>query len=549
MLMTTATAGGDKFTDIDPQRIYVGEDLAFFGATIMRGLTAYKYSTDAKEATTLVADAATDTGTPSADAKTWTFTLRDGAKWQDGSPVKCEDWKYGISRTFAGDVITGGPQYAVTYLDIPTDSKGASMYPGPYKATADQQALYDKAVECNGNTITFHLKQGVGDFNYAVTLGMGAVPNPTDHPGVDTGEDYTTQPWSDGPYMIDSNTPGTGGSLVLVRNPNWDTSQDAGYRGAYPDKWVVEFGLDPKIVDQRLIQPTGDDVNAVEYGNIQPENLNTIFSDPQTTTAAFAGRAFSDFDPYADYYWIRTDKITNVKIREAMAVAIDRESIRKNSGGDFAGQLADGVIKPTLALDYAPTGWATDLFGQAVPPNGDPDFAKQLIAQAGVPAPTITWDYRKGTVADQNAAIVQSSLGKAGFTVNLNPIESGYYSYVLDPAKQHEAGTSGWGADWPNASTVVPDLFTDAFGFNLSRVSDTTSPGWVEAVNAAVADTNRQDQASKWQALNKQAMQQVFAIPTIFQLAQDLAGTGVGNLYRWEAYGSWPYGQMYVKAQ
>ncbi|HJW22919.1 MAG TPA: ABC transporter substrate-binding protein, partial [Candidatus Limnocylindrales bacterium] len=232
--MTSATAGGDKFTDIDPQRIYVGEDLAFFDATIMRSLTAFKYSADAKEATSLTADAATDIGTPSADAKTWTFTLRDGMKWQDGSAVKCEDFKYGISRTFASDVITGGPQYAVTYLDIPSDAKGASQYPGPYKATADQQALYDKAVECNGNTITFHLKQAVGDFNYATTLGMAAVPNPKDHPGVDTGENYTTQPWSDGPYMIDSNTQGTGGSLVLVRNPNWDTSQDAGYRGAYP---------------------------------------------------------------------------------------------------------------------------------------------------------------------------------------------------------------------------------------------------------------------------------------------------------------------------
>ena len=107
------------FDYYDPQRIYTGEDLAFFGATIMRSLVAYKYSSDPAVANTLVPDMATDTGTANADATQWTFTLRDGLTWQDGSPVKCEDIKYGVSRTFATDVINGGPTYAIAYLDIP----------------------------------------------------------------------------------------------------------------------------------------------------------------------------------------------------------------------------------------------------------------------------------------------------------------------------------------------------------------------------------------------------------------------------------------------
>ena len=111
------------FDYYDPQRVYTGEDLAFFGATIMRGLTAYKYSEDPAEGTTLVADMATDTGTPNADATVWTFTLRDGLTWQDGSPLKCEDIKYGVSRTYATDVINGGPTYAIAYLNVPTDRK------------------------------------------------------------------------------------------------------------------------------------------------------------------------------------------------------------------------------------------------------------------------------------------------------------------------------------------------------------------------------------------------------------------------------------------
>ena len=46
ILMSTATSDGDRFTDMDPQRIYIGEDIAIFSATIMRTLTQYKYSAD-----------------------------------------------------------------------------------------------------------------------------------------------------------------------------------------------------------------------------------------------------------------------------------------------------------------------------------------------------------------------------------------------------------------------------------------------------------------------------------------------------------------------
>ena len=57
-------------------------------------------------------------------------------------------------------------------------------------------------------------------------------------------------------------------------------------------------------------------------------------------------------------------------MRQAMAVALDRDAIRTAAGGDFDGDFADGVIKPNIGQDYAPTGCgATDLFGQAIPPT------------------------------------------------------------------------------------------------------------------------------------------------------------------------------------
>ena len=132
----------EQHDQVDPQRDYGGEDMAFFSATIYRSLTAYKVSADPVEGTSLTPDLATDLGTATDGGKTWAFTLRDGVTFQDGSPITCADIAYGTSRTFATDVVSGGPTYAIAYLDIPYKEDGqTSTYPGPYKATAAQQAL------------------------------------------------------------------------------------------------------------------------------------------------------------------------------------------------------------------------------------------------------------------------------------------------------------------------------------------------------------------------------------------------------------------------
>ena len=532
----------EQFDQVDPQRVYTGEDLAFFGGTIMRSLTAYVFSPDATEGTSLTPDMATDLGTAADGGKTWSFTLRDGVTWQDGTDIACADVKYGVSRTFATDVINQGPTYAVAYLDVPSDADGSSSYKGPY--TKVGQDLFDKAVVCDGKTITFHLNKPVADFNYTVTLGFAPVRESDD-----TGETYgTVAPFvqSSGPYKVESYTTGNGGKMILVRNDKWNQASDP-YRNAYPDKWEVDFGIDAKVIDQRIIQSSGNDKFAIQYGNVQPENLAVVFKDNETPTDQFVGRAISGFDPYSRYYWINVNKVKNVKIRQAMAVALDRAAIRLNIGGAFAGEFADGLIKPNIGGDYAPTGfWTADgPFGQAVPDKGDPTLAKKLIAESGEPAPKLVFNFADTPTNQKTAAIVIASLGLAGITVTPAPLEPGkYYSIVFDPDKSGDFGTGGWGADWPNASTVIPPLLTVKGGWDLSQLDD---PALNAKVDAASTELDRAKQQTLWQALNKEAAENVYTIPTFFGLSQTIAGTGVAPAYRWAAYGSWPYGAMYVK--
>ena len=486
----------------------------------------------------LLPDLATDLGTAADGGKTWSFTLRDGVTFQDGTPITCADIAYGVSRTFATDVINQGPTYAIAYLDIPKDADGSSSYKGPYKATG--QALFDKAVTCAGKTITFHLNSPHPDFNYTTTLGMSPVPK-----AADTGETYgvAKPPVASGPYQVASYATGSGGKMVLVRNPNWSQASDS-YRTALPDGWEVDFGLDPKVIDQRLIQSSGNDTTAVEREGIQPENLAVVFKDPATPNADFVGRAVSGDDAYSLYDWINVQKVPNVKIRQAIAVALDRSALRKNAGGDFYGSIADGAIKPNIGQDYAPTGFWDSFFGAKVPDTGDPVLAKKLIADSGVPAPTLVYNFADTPTGQKGAAIVIASLGLAGIKVTPAPLERGkYYSIIFDPKKAGDFGAAGWGADWPNASTVIPPLYTQEGGWDISQVSDAD---FSARIKVAQGELDRAKQSALWQALNKEATEKVWIIPTFFELTQRLAGNKIAPVYIWGPYGSWPYGAMSV---
>ena len=150
----------------------MGADIEFASRAYARSLVTYSVGDDAK----LVPDLATDTGQMSDGGKTWTFTLVDTATWQDGHKVTCEDVKYGISRTFATDVISNGPTYILSFLDVPADADGNPVYKGPYKTEGVPE--FDKAITCSGQTLTLHFKKPWADFNQAAASRMATKPRP-----------------------------------------------------------------------------------------------------------------------------------------------------------------------------------------------------------------------------------------------------------------------------------------------------------------------------------------------------------------------------------
>jgi peptide/nickel transport system substrate-binding protein len=532
-----------RLDHLDPSRIYTGRDLAFMNSFHTRTLVAYNPVPGAAGAN-LVPDLATNTGVPSNNAKTWTFTLRPGTKFEDGTPITCEHLQYGASRVFATDVITDGPAYLLSWLDIPKDADGNSIYTGPYKNTPAGVAAYKKAVSCSkdNRTITFNLNKSVADFNYLGTYGTISPIQAK----LDKGDAYDLLPQATGPYKIAHNNKT---ELLLVRNKYWSKSTD-GFRTPYPDQVVIKFGLDEEVQDQILLEDSQP--NSINFDGPLPTNKDKFFNDD-----ALKSRRMNNSDPYANYIAFNLKKMPCLEVRAAVYYARNAKALLDYSGGPtYAGSYATGVISPLVATDYEPT----KVVGPGSPdflPEGNIPKAKALLEIAKTKCPA---DYKKATEtglvidARQSATlndtipINQAAWARAGIKVSYNIINSGYYSTVMNPAKQSDMTGSGWGADWANASTVIPELFASFGGFNLSQNdADPAYKAFEDKVNTAMKTTDRKAQAAIWKSLDKEAMKNFWVLPTTFGKAQEVWGSGLGGVFFWVPQGNPAYGKIWIK--
>lgn len=531
-----------RLDHLDPSRIYTGRDLAFMNSFHTRTLVAYN-PVPGKAGANLVPDLATNTGVPSNEAKTWKFTLRPGTKFEDGTPITCEHVQYGTSRVFAQDVINNGPTYLLSWLDIPKDKDGNSIYVGPYKSTKAAQAAYNKAVSCSADhrTITFQLNKSIADFNYLATYG---VISPIQQKK-DTGDKYDLWPQATGPYKIVQNDKT---QLRMVRNPNWSKATD-GFRTPYPDEVIIQFGLDEEVIDQIMLEDTIP--TAINFGGPLPTNRDKFFNDP-----ALKNRRMNNSDPYANYIAFNVKAMPCIEIRQAMYYSRNAKALLDYAGGPvYAGSYATGVISPLVATDYAPT----KVVGPGSPdfmPEGNIPKAKALMETAKTKCPAdykkatetgITMDVRQSVALNDTIPINEAAYARAGIKVNWNIIKSGYYSTVMNPAKQKDMSGAGWGADWANASTVIPELFATFGGFNLSQNGDDPAyKAFEDKVNIAMKTTDRNKQAAMWKELDAYAMAQFWVLPTVFGKAQEVWGSQLSNVFFWVPQGNPAYGKIWI---
>ncbi|MCX4813654.1 ABC transporter substrate-binding protein [Streptomyces sp. NBC_01239] len=497
--------------DFDPARLYTSGG-GNVPSLVFRTLTTRNRENGAAGAK-VVPDLATDTGRPNKDATEWTYTLKKGLKYEDGTAITSADIKYGIERSFAPE-LSGGAPYLRDWL------VGAADYQGPYK---DKKGL--SAIETpDSQTIVFHLNKPEGEFPYLATQTQ-FTPVPK---AKDTGTKYEQHPISSGPYKVISNQ-NDGETVVLERNKYWSTATDA-ERKAYPDKINVKSGLDSSVINQRLSASQGADAAAVTTDtNLGPAELAKVTGDK-----SLASRVGTGHFGYTNYIAFnpKVAPFNNAKVRQAISYAIDRSSVVNAAGGSSLAEAATTFLPNQKSFGYDPY----DLFPAGA--SGNAAKAKELLKEAGYPkGVTVTLTHSNDKdfeTSPEIATAIQDALKKAGITVKLQGLESNDYKDKIHSVKT-EPGffLAHWGADWPSGGPFLAPIFDgrqivkDGANFNTGLLNDKSVNDEIDSINKL---TNLDEAAKRWGALDKKIGEQALTVPLFHPVYKRLVGKDIKNV-------------------
>ena len=456
----------------DPQRIAMSQDIAVAGRLFVRTLTAYPAGGAPGAAAQVVGDLATDAGTSDDTMTVWSFTLRDGLTWQDGSPITCEDVRYGVSRSFAEPFATEGLNYAQAYLRIPRRADGRSTYSGPFGAsTRAEQAAFDKAVTCQGRKVTFWLTTPTPDFDRIVALPSFA-PVKKD---ADQGKTGKYAVFSSGPYQLKGAwDAGTGGTFV--RNPKWDKASDP-IRKALPESVRYIEGTESQTAVQQVVNDDGEHRQSVTLDSAPPAMQQHVLSDP-----ALRNRSVNPYGQFVDYLVpnLRSKVMADEKVRRAFAMATNRDGYVTALGGTSAAEPAFSLLGPVV-----PGHRGSDVLGAGS--AGNPQEAMSLLRESGLTLPVpVRVTYRSTPIADKAMAALANGWQEAGFDVKLQPVTKDYFTTISTSQEAARADVfwANWAPAWPSGSTVLRPLFDsrinlvggsngrDVGGFDDKRVND-----------------------------------------------------------------------------
>jgi peptide/nickel transport system substrate-binding protein len=528
---TVTILGSTDFDDRDPQDQYRGDGILVYEQLFLRALTGYyeEVAADGKITLKLAGDLASNTGKTSDGCKTWTFTLRDGIKFQDGSPITSKDIAYGVSRSFDGQ-FANGPQYIQKYLAGKDDY--ASYYAGPFAA----KGTIAPGIETpDDKTITFKLASAHCDFPMAAAL-TTTIPVPI---AKDTGPgQYENTIQASGPYQLESWTPGQ--KMTLVRNPNWDPKTDP-LRHNYPDKWVFDWsGTDPVVVSKRFVADSGVDQTSIQWDNVPSEALPDVINNPAAKARSVEGDTVFNF-----YLQINTTNVTDVDVRRALNYAYNRDAHLKIIGGEYAGKPSSTITAPTV-----PGYKKYDAY--PAPLTGDVEKAKALLK--GKTVAPLRFCYRPGNpIREQTAASIKENLERAGLQIVMKPTDATTHNRLIGQkayAANCDLMTYGWGQDFPSNSTVMGVLMKGSAiqaegNVNISYFSN---PAVDAELDRLAAEPDVAKAAEGYMALDEKVMKDYAPlVPMYYDHSFSLRGSKIGGLYLSTTWGSPSLQNVYVK--
>ncbi len=434
------------------------------------------------------------------DNLTITYTIRDGIKFHNGKPLTSEDVKYSFDTMFASK----GSKRDSFFEEIADETDPAKK--------AKKKVSHFTAIETpDPKTVIFKVtRPALINQTLSNLVTIPIIP-------VGTGETQKTNPVGSGPFKF----------------VNFDSVNNIVRLEANADYWEGA----PKI--PRLVVKTIPDASALQNEllsggvdiapnptNLSPDSLKILSESPMLKVERANGSniQYIGFNTQATPF-------NDVRIRQAVAYAIDREKIIKDL---FAGQarLAHSILPPE-SWAYSPgTTYAYD-----------PAKAKKLLQEAGYKGEIVTFKFVAGNSAvKQYSETILASLREVGFNVNLETLELQTLVEALKKG-QFQMNTAIWigGNQDPIffrdlfASTEFPDRKDN--GRNRARYSN---PEFDKIIEEAVNTVDKEKAKALYQKAQEMVSNDVPLLPLWYPASTVIATKKIGNI-KINASGDWSF--------
>ena len=371
----------------------------------------------------------------SEDGLTWTFHLRDGLKWSDGSDLTANDFVYSWQRVC--DPAVAAP-YAETVL---------SMVEGYDEAIAGDITKLN-VVAVDDSTLEVHLSSACSYFG---SLAAFATLSPVQQATIEANGDAwavdASTYISNGSFYISEWVPGS--YIMCTKNPYYWNADAVKLDG-------IKFNLI-------------EDANA-SYSAYQTGEVLFIKDVPTEEIPSLEGNPEFYVDPIIGTYYLslntQREPFTDVKVRKALSLAIDRDYV--------ANTLMQGTYSP--ASNFMGPGWI-DTDGSQFMDNangGQPyidttnhdanvEEAKKLLEEAGYPngegLPAITYSTNDAGYHKVVAEYLQQAWGELGITVDVDIVEWASFTPMRRNG-DYDASRNGWVGDYSDPSNMLDLLYS-----------------------------------------------------------------------------------------
>jgi peptide/nickel transport system substrate-binding protein len=506
--------------------------------------------------------------TVSSDDKTITFHLRNGVKFSPpvNREVTSKDVKYAIERSIMPGVANG---YTSVYLGA---LEGFKQAQAAVKKDPTVAPNISGIQTPDDKTIVFKLTQPESAVVIQTLSLPVSAPVPEEYAksfDAQTPSTYGQNTVFTGPYMVQNDCVDTSGKvvnpnctgkltgytpgkeIVLVRNPNWDSSTD--FRPAYVDGITIQEGFaDPTQASEKILsgsdQLSGDFVPSKTI--IQEIASGSKYSTDQLSASPSGGNR---------YIALNTSEppFNNVNVRKAVVAGTDRTALRNTRGGALVGAVATHFIPPGIpgfeeAGGYGTpkdpsTGKPLDFLSN---PNGDMKLAESYMKKAGFSSGKCEGSACDITMVGDNtppgsdtATVMKDQLEKLGFNVNLQEVEhSAMYTRFCSVVKSEPnvCPNVGWIKDFNDPQSILQVPFSGstitASPANNSNWSQLNDPTINKAIDKGVTVPADQ-RAAYWGKLDDQISALAPAIPWVWDnetYVRSKDVNGVVNLFNAE---------------